>query len=71
MEKRSLIVVLCTTLLLMLMAGHIAVAKTQIKSDSKDMDISLVTSDKTSSLAIPPIDAAAPTAFDTASFGLG
>ena len=71
MDKRILIVTLSTTLLLLVMAGHIVVAKTQVKSDTKDMNSSIVTSYEANSLMIPPIDAAAPSTFETASFGLG
>jgi hypothetical protein len=74
MEKRSLIVVFSTTLLLvavMMIIGNTALANTQGKIGSKDMENTAVTSYKTESLTIPPIDAAAPSTFETASFGLG
>ena len=74
METRSLIVALGATLLLLGLAitsGNTALAKTQEKSDSKDMESSFVTSQETQILTIPPIDAAAPSSFETASFGLG
>ena len=71
MEKRSLIIVLCTTLLLLGMLYHPAVAETKKERDTKDMNNALVTSHETDALAIPPIDAAAPSTFETASFGLG
>ena len=74
METRSLIVLLGTTMLLLgliMTSGNSATAKTQEKSDSKDMESSLVTSYETQNLAVPPIDAAAPSTFETASFGLG
>ena len=74
MEKRSLIVALSTTLLLvtvMMIIGKTALANTQGKIDSKDMEHKVVTSYKTESLTIPPSEAAAPSTFETASFGLG
>ncbi len=74
MEKRSLIVAFKTTLLLvtvMMIIGNTALANTQGKIDLKDMENTVVTSYKTESLTIPPIDAAPPSTFETASFGLG
>ena len=71
MDKRILIVSLGATLLLLVLVGHTVVAKTQVKGDTKDMNSSIVTSYETNSLMIPPIDAAAPSTFETASFGLG
>jgi hypothetical protein len=74
MGKRSLTVALRTTLLLVIVSltsGSAAPAKTQEKSDSKNMENSLVASYKTEAPALPPIDAAAPSTYETASFGLG
>ena len=57
--------------ILLLMMGATAMVKAQVKNGSKAMDNSLETTYKNFSLAIPPIDAAAPATFETASFGLG
>lgn len=57
--------------ILLLVMGNTAMVKAQGKNGLKAMDNTLVRADKTGSLAIPPIDAAAPSTFETASFGLG
>jgi hypothetical protein len=51
--------------------GGTAMVKAQGKNGIKAMDNTLLREDNTSSLAIPPIDAAAPSTYETASFGLG
>lgn len=74
MRTRSLIGEPITAFLLvlvMILIGNTAVAKPQDKSDSKNMNSSIVTTYNAETLAIPPIDAAAPSTFETASFGLG
>ena len=74
MKQRSLIVALPAAALLLavlLLAGTAAAAKTHTENDSKDMESSLATSDKTEPPALPPIDAAPPSSFETATFGLG
>jgi len=74
MEKKNLIFALNTTLLLVVLIltpNNTTLAKTQEKSDSKDMEHSQVITSQTEVPAIPPIDAAAPSTFETASFGLG
>lgn len=57
--------------ILLLVMGGTAMVKAQGKNGIKAMDNTLVRADKTGSLAIPPIDAAAPSTYETASFGLG
>jgi len=74
MTKRRLAGVKNISLLLgilLLVMGGTAILKAQGKNGIKAMDNTLVRADKTSPLAIPPIDAAAPATFETASFGLG
>ncbi len=74
MKNRSFTRVLSSSLsvaIALLMIGGIAMMHARGTSSTKTMEGSLVTADKTQSLSIPPIDAAAPAAFKTASFGLG
>ncbi len=75
MNKRSLIVAVHATVLLLavlLSAGTAAAAKTHTtESDPKDMESSLAAPDKSETPALPPIDAAAPSSVETATFGLG
>lgn len=74
MKKRSFARVVNTALLrgiLLIIIGGTAMVQAQGKNGSTALEGSMVTADKTESLAIPPIDAAAPTTFETASFGLG
>lgn len=74
MRKRNLMGELITVLLpvlVMILIGTTVAAKPQDKSDSKNMNSSIVTTYNAETLAIPPIDAAAPSTFETASFGLG
>ena len=74
MRKRNLMGELITALLpvlVMILIGNTAAAKPQDKSDSKNMNSSIVTTYNAETPAIPPIDAAAPSTFETASFGLG
>jgi len=74
MEKKNLIFSLNTMLLLVvliLIPNNTTLAKTQEKSDLKDMEYLQVITSQLEVPAIPPIDAAAPTTFETASFGLG
>ena len=72
MKKRSLIVALHAAALLLavlLLVGTAAAAKTHPKGDLQNMESSLISKAEVS--VIPPIDAAAPATFETASFGLG
>ncbi len=74
MKRKSLIVVMHTLVLLfavLLSLGTAAAAKTQTESDSKDMESSLAASPKNEAPVLPPIDAAAPSSVETATFGLG
>ena len=74
MKKKSLIVAMHKAVLLfavLLLVGTAAAAKTQTESDSKDMESSLAASHKNEAPVRPPIDAAAPSSVETATFGLG
>jgi len=74
MKKRSYVGIIKTSLLLgimLLIMGGTAMVKAQGNNGSKTMEGSLATTYKTESSTIPPIDAAAPSNFQTASFGLG
>lgn len=54
----------------LLLAG-IAALQTQAGDDLKAGEETMTTADTTESSTIPPIDAAQPAVFETASFGLG
>ena len=74
MKSRNCVSILNLSLLvgtMLLITGGAAMLKAQGNNGSKAMEGSLVTAYKTGSPAIPPIDAAAPSNFQTASFGLG
>ena len=74
MKNRSFIGVMSCSLLLaiaLLMIGGTALIHAQVNNRTNTMEGSLVTADKTKSSSIPPIDAAAPAVYETASFGLG
>ena len=74
MKSRSCVSILNLSLLvgtMLLITGGAAMIKAQGNDGSKAMEGSLVKAYKTDSPAIPPIDAAAPSIFKTASFGLG
>lgn len=74
MKEIRCVGVVKTSLLLgimLLTMGGTALLKAQESNASKAMEGSLITTHKTESPAIPPIDAAAPSNFQTASFGLG
>ncbi len=74
MKTRSFMSVIKTSLLLgimLLTMGGTATVLAQGSNKSKTIEGSLATAFKTESPAIPPIDAAAPADFQTASFGLG
>jgi len=74
MKKRSCINIICCLFLLVVMSffmGGTATAAAQANQGSKVKEDSMGTAYKTESPAIPPIDAAVSTNFQTASFGLG
>jgi ABC-type oligopeptide transport system substrate-binding subunit len=74
MQARSGVSVIKSSLsfgIMLLLMGGAAAVKAQVNNDSKVMEGSLTTAYKTESTAIPPIDAAAPSDVQTASFGLG
>ncbi|MBT8353119.1 MAG: hypothetical protein KJO60_01275 [Desulfofustis sp.] len=57
--------------IILLIMGGTAMVNAQGTNGFKAVEGSLVASSKTGSQTIPPIDAAAPSTFETASFGLG
>lgn len=74
MKQRNIMSITNSSLLLgifLIMVGGTAMVKAQGKNDLKAMEGSLVTTYKTEALVIPPIDSAAPSDIETASFGLG
>ena len=74
MKSRSCVTILNLSLLvgtILSITGGAAMVKAQVNNVSKAMEGSLVAAYKTDSPAILPIDAAAPSNFQTASFGLG
>ena len=74
MEKRSITKVVNTTFLLgilWLIIGGTAMVNAQGNSGSKSVEGAFIAASKPGSLTIPPIDAGAPSSFETASFGLG
>lgn len=74
MKKRSGIKIICRLILLgtvVFLLGGSATAATPANQDSETKERSMDTVNKTESAVIPPIDAAAPHNFQTASFGLG
>ena len=74
MEKRSCVNIIRCLFLLGVMSflmGGSPTTATQANNGSKAKEGSLSLAYKTESPAIPPIDAAVPSNFETASFGLG
>ena len=74
MKNRSFTGVMSSSLLLaiaLLVIGGTAMIHAQGNNSTNTMEGSLATADKTKSSSIPPIDSAAPTVFETVSFGLG
>ena len=74
MTKRSFTSVVYTSCILgilCLIIGGTVMQNAHGNSGSKAVEGSLIAASKTGSLAIPPIDAVAPSSFETASFGLG
>lgn len=51
--------------------AHLMTARADPASDTKEVSMKLAYTLKTKPAEIPPIDAAAPPVFETASFGLG